>query len=244
MSIFKKQMIYFTCSLFFSPFLMAMDEEELDTQNTTIQQISSSQEGTLTSSEEEPKKWIICDGKKYSALNNSDLDEIKFPTNVSELLLPEEYDQNKNINHKIALGLVGLFGFGVTFTLEVLGATGAFWGVTDVISIRNTKNNASYRIAALSIGGLALLRYIAVHGLSQAKQKNYLSGIDKISNFEKIYKAFENPIPAIKTSVSSIFYKCLNCWNSTPRTESSIELSNTSSTQNANTMKKKTNIDI
>ena len=37
---------------------------------------------------------------------------------------PESYDESKNVGKKILLGIVGLFGFVVTFVLEVFGAAG------------------------------------------------------------------------------------------------------------------------
>jgi hypothetical protein len=117
-----------------------------------------------------------------------------------------------NVNQKIALGLVGIAGAAVTFTLEVLGASGAFWGATEVFHLRNStnpENNDRYQYASMGIGGLALLRYIAVHMLSPHKQRNYLRDIDQEGGLGKIYQAFENPIPAIKTSIVSLIYKAV-----------------------------------
>ena len=40
--------------------------------------------------------------------------------------------QQVSARKKIGLGLVEFIGAGVIFSLEVLGATGAFWGASDV----------------------------------------------------------------------------------------------------------------
>jgi len=133
---------------------------------------------------------------------------IKVAQKVGRAIASEEDNQNKNINQKIGLGIVGFLGASVTFTLEVLGATGAFWGATDVFHLRDETNDYQYRAMAMGIGALALVRYVAVHALSQHKQHNYLRDIDQVSGLEKIYKAFESPIPALKTSIASLIYKC------------------------------------
>ncbi|MGC8483933.1 MAG: hypothetical protein ACP5OE_09860 [Thermodesulfobium sp.] len=132
---------------------------------------------------------------------------IKVTQKANSVVVPDEDHQNKNINQKIALGVVGFLGASVTFTLEVLGATGAFWGATDVFHLRNESNDYQFRAMAMGIGALALVRYVAVHALSQHKQRNYLRDIDQVTGLEKIYKAFESPIPALKTSIVSIAYK-------------------------------------
>ncbi len=111
---------------------------------------------------------------------------------------------------KIGLGLVGVVGTGLTFTLEVFGATGAFWGATDVFKLRDTTNNAQFQIAAMAIGGVACVRYLSIHAFNSQKYKDYLAGINQTSGFGKVIKAFEMPIPAIKTAIEGIF-----CCNST-----------------------------
>jgi len=132
---------------------------------------------------------------------------IKVTQKVNNEAVSEEDHQNKNINQKIALGVVGFLGASVTFTLEVLGATGAFWRATDVFHLRDDANDYQFRAMAIGIGSLALLRYIAVHALSQHKQRNYLRDVDQVTGPEKIYKAFESPIPALKTSIASLIYR-------------------------------------
>lgn len=116
-------------------------------------------------------------------------------------------DLRHNVNRKIALGAVGLLGASVTFTLEVLGAAGAFWGATEVFYLRDATNETLFRYLSMGIGGLALTRYVAVHAISPHKQRNYLKDIEQEGNYGKIFQAFENPVPAIKTSVVSLIYK-------------------------------------
>lgn len=119
----------------------------------------------------------------------------------------KENQQNKDINQKIMVGVVGLLGGSVTFTLEVLGATGAFWGATDVLGLHNKANDYQFRVIALGIGALALIRYAVVHALNPNKYQSYLKDIDQASCLEGICRAFEYPIPALKTSAASLFYK-------------------------------------
>lgn len=109
---------------------------------------------------------------------------------------------------KIGLGLVGLVGTGLTFTLEVFGATGAFWGATDVFKLRDETNDAQFQIAAMAVGGVAFVRYLSIHAFNSQKYKDYLAGINQTSKFGKVVKAFEMPIPAIKIAVEEIF--CCN----------------------------------
>lgn len=148
-------------------------------------------------------------------------------TSTVELLPNETYDKSKNLGKKIALGIPAFFGFCVTFTLEVMGATGAFWGTTEVLGLRNVNNDYYFKIGALTIGALALVRYVLVHGLSQDRQRSYTHNIDEVTGYEKIYKAFDNPIPAIKISFISFIHKCKNCNKKNSELElSTIEKSN------------------
>lgn len=126
---------------------------------------------------------------------------------VNNLVAVQEDDRYKNLVQKIALGTVGVLGASVTFTLEVLGATGAFWGATDVFHLRNEANDYQFRCMAIGLGTLALIRYAAVHALSQHKLRTYSKDIDQVSALESIYKAFESPIPAIKSLIVSLYYK-------------------------------------
>lgn len=109
---------------------------------------------------------------------------------------------------KIGLGLVGVIGTGLTFTLEVFGATGAFWGATDVFKLRDETNDTQFQIAAMAIGGVAFVRYLSIHAFNSQKYKDYLAGINQTSKLGKVVKAFEMPIPAVKTALVEIF--CCN----------------------------------
>jgi len=152
-----------------------------------------------------------------SEVDGNELDEIKVAKVISPKIdhskQQEESEEvfvlTKNYpastKQKIALGLVGLVGTGATFTLEVLGATGAFWGATDVFYLRDDTNDLQFRIAAMAIGGVAFIRYLGVHVLHHQRYEDYLVDINCARGLGKIVKAFEAPIPAVKTALEEIF---------------------------------------
>jgi len=49
------------------------------------------------------------------------------------------------------------------FILEVCGATGATWGVLEVLTINNDQNRNICRYISLSVGTLFFIRYIYQH---------------------------------------------------------------------------------
>jgi hypothetical protein len=102
---------------------------------------------------------LLITPKEVWSMENEEIDEeiknvtvIKVTQPSTSMLVPDEDHQNKNINQKIALGIVGILGASVTFTLEVLGATGAFWGATDVFQLRDETNDDQFRAMAIGIG--------------------------------------------------------------------------------------------
>ena len=80
--------------------------------------------------------------------------------------------------------------FGIKFTLEVLGASGAIWGASEVLHLRNSNdeyNNTCWRIVALTIGGFALIRFAV-----QNTNLPSLLGCEKKIGNEKIEIIIEN----------------------------------------------------
>ena len=49
------------------------------------------------------------------------------------------------------------------FILEVCGATGAVWGVLEVVNVRHSENQDACRYVALSTGCLFFVRYLYHH---------------------------------------------------------------------------------
>ena len=76
------------------------------------------------------------------------------------------------IANKISQG----FDLGIRFTLEVLGASGAIWGTSEVLHLRNDENKDYWRGTAIIIGGLALIRfvYINLHNRKNKEEKTEL----------------------------------------------------------------------
>lgn len=149
----------------------------------------------------------------------SDRDEKELEIIGSTLALPksdsflqrnERFDTNTktfvraSTTQKIGLGFVGVIGTSISFTLEVLGATGAFWGATDVFNLRDEKNNAEFQIAAMAVGGIAFVRYLSIHAFNRQKHRDYLAGINKSIGFGKVSKAFEMPVSAVKAAVEEL----------------------------------------
>ncbi|NGX59696.1 MAG: hypothetical protein KR126chlam3_00852 [Chlamydiae bacterium] len=72
--------------------------------------------------------------------------------------------------------------FGIRFTLEVLGASGAIWGASEVMHLRNSDhelNNTCWRIAAIFVGTIALIRFIYKESHSS---KNLNNRVDAATN--------------------------------------------------------------
>lgn len=62
--------------------------------------------------------------------------------------------------------IAGIFSLFLKFVLEVLGASGAIWGSSQVLQLRKDPTDTldSYWIEiAIAVGGLALLRFIIVY---------------------------------------------------------------------------------
>ncbi|NGX26512.1 MAG: hypothetical protein K940chlam6_00436 [Chlamydiae bacterium] len=63
------------------------------------------------------------------------------------------------IVNKISQGV----DLGIRFTLEVLGASGAIWGTSEVVHLRNDENKDYWRVTAIVIGALAFIRFVYIN---------------------------------------------------------------------------------
>lgn len=102
----------------------------------------------------------------------------------------------------LATAIGAPIGLSVSFTLEVLGAAGAIWGASEVVSLRNPSDPNPWKGFAMVLGGVALFRWILKQrDLPQAKfsQADY----GKWGFFQHLDYAFTNPMPAIRKEFES-----------------------------------------
>ncbi|NGX38172.1 MAG: hypothetical protein K1000chlam2_01344 [Chlamydiae bacterium] len=94
-----------------------------------------------------------------------------------------------SIINKISKGV----DFGLRFVLEVCGAGGAVWGASEAMGLRHSDdqlNNTCWRIAAIGIGTLGLMRFAY---LNSSKIRNF---------FERAQEAAaQNTLPITTTKV-------------------------------------------
>ena len=65
-----------------------------------------------------------------------------------------------SIRSKTGVLIGALFwGLPITFFLEVVGASGAVWGGSDLVGVRNDENEKSWAIFSMALGTLAFIRY-------------------------------------------------------------------------------------
>ncbi len=77
--------------------------------------------------------------------------------------------------------------FGIRFTLEVLGASGAIWGASEVLHLRNSDhelNNTCWRIAAIFVGILAMIRFIHKESQSSENLQGRVGPANKLDQTE------------------------------------------------------------
>lgn len=88
-------------------------------------------------------------------------------------MLLSEY--NKAVTKRSRLGLLTGLLFGVTtlVTLEVIGASGAAWGGSEVTGLRNADNKIPWTFFSLILGAFAAVRYFAKYFHENPKPKRY-----------------------------------------------------------------------
>jgi hypothetical protein len=78
-----------------------------------------------------------------------------------------------NPSQRIDTIFASLLGFIITFTLEVLGCSGAIWGSTEALNWRNEDNQVTVDKVAIAFGIIALLRYISQIVLTSSCASGY-----------------------------------------------------------------------
>ncbi len=112
--------------------------------------------------------------------------------------------QDQDTGQKMIFSPVGLVSLGIDFTLNVLGAPAAFWGATDVFSLRDESNNDQFRIAAMAIGAVAVTRYIVINAFNSKKYTDYLQEYRPATIGRKLVKTIEEPFHALRATASQI----------------------------------------
>lgn len=73
----------------------------------------------------------------------------------------------------VFLGCV--LGVSATFALEVLGAAGAVWGSSEVFGLRNDNNKEAWVSVAITVGTIALARYLVKYAREKPKRDRHTS---------------------------------------------------------------------
>jgi len=76
----------------------------------------------------------------------------------------------QNLKSKLGTAVGASIGIPVTFTLEVLGAAGAIWGVSETVGLRSEENAVYWRVAAIVTGALSFLAYCGRHFIPSPNQ--------------------------------------------------------------------------
>jgi hypothetical protein len=103
-------------------------------------------------------------------------------------------DNNPSRSVKVGTMLGAIPGGMIKFLLEVAGAMGATWGGSEVLGLRNEENSDSWRIAAIFMGMLALLRQPYAYKYTETKKNpdtNFWGGF---------FHSIVDPYSSIKTN--------------------------------------------
>ena len=112
--------------------------------------------------------------------------------------------EREGLSLKLCFVAPALLSEGIDFTLNVLGASAAFYGTSGLIGLRSPENEAIFQTVSLGMGGLALSRYILITVLNTPKYQDYLKQYHQKNTWGKFIHTLSDPVFALRSSMNSL----------------------------------------